>query len=113
MDVIDLTAEERDALYVALAHLAAADGRISDGELAELTELADEMGVPDLRDRVSAAHAAHGSIEALEKAVASVERDDARELIRTLLFDLAQADGNRDDDENDVLDIVTRVWARN
>jgi uncharacterized tellurite resistance protein B-like protein len=112
MDVIDLQPAEREALYAALAHLSAADGRISDGETNELAELAEEMEVPDLRDRLVAAHRAHPHLDDLRKLVATVERVDARELIRTLLFDLAHADGDRGELENDVLDAVTKEWAR-
>jgi len=112
MDVADLTEDERVALYAALAHMAAADGRISDGEHHEIGELAEEMGVPDLRDRLMQAHSDHPTIEALSELVATVKRRDAREMINTLMFDLAHADGERGDKENDVLDAVTRAWAR-
>ncbi len=40
------------------------------------------------------------------------ERDDAREFIRAVLFDLAQSDGQRSSEEDDVFHVVTRVWAR-
>jgi len=112
MDVADLNEDERTALFTALAHLAAADGRISDGEHHELGELAEEMGVPDLRDRVTQAHRDHPELDDLKKLIATVQRPDAREMINTVLFDLAHADGERGERENDILDAITREWAR-
>jgi len=112
MDVADLNDKERTALYAALAHLAAADGRISDGEHHELGELAEEMGVPDLRDRLMIAHRDHPTLDDLRAVIRTVDRRDAREMINTLLFDLAHADGERGELENDVLDAITREWAR-
>jgi len=112
MDVTELEPAEREALYVALAHLSAADGRISDGETAEIAALADEMEEPDLPDLVTKALSDHPELDDLRAIVSKVERDDARELIRTLLFDLAHSDGERGEQENDVLDAITRQWAR-
>ena len=112
MEVTDLQPDERVALYTALAHLAAADGRVSDGETAELAALAEEMEVPDLRDRLLEAHEAHPELDDLRRVVGKVKRDDARELVRTLLFDLAHSDGERGELENDVLDAITREWAK-
>lgn len=112
MNVEDLTEVEREALVAALCVLANADGRVGHKERAEIEALADELGAPDLTDKLAEVSTRIRTIEDLTPIIAHVIRDDARELIRTILFDLANADGVRSAKENGVLDLITREWAR-
>jgi len=45
-------------------------------------------------------------------AAKNVVKEDARELIHTLLHDLAQADGNRVRKESALLNELSLAWAR-
>ena len=74
--------------------------------------LGDELGVQALPTLLADARRVYPTRERLLEAVGTVRRRDARELIRTLLIDLATADGDRGDEENALLSEVTRVWAR-
>lgn len=112
MDVRELTQDERQVLFGLLAYTASADGEIGDGELRELELLGDELGVEALPSALAEARRTWPSRERLLEAVGTVRRRDARELIRTLLIDLATADGDRGDEENALLSEVTRIWAR-
>ena len=112
MNVRELTHEERQVLFGLLAHVAAADGSVGDGEREELDLLGAEMGVEPLQGAIDEARKTFPTRESLLAAVGTVTRKDARELIRTLLIDLATADGDRTDEENELLSDITRVWAK-
>jgi uncharacterized tellurite resistance protein B-like protein len=112
MNVRDLRKDEWEVLLALLAHLAEADDRIDPAEVLEVHGIADEIGAEDVMSALMRARAAVRTRQDLLDAAARVDRDEARELMRTLLFDLAQADGDRSPAEREILDAVTRVWAR-
>jgi uncharacterized tellurite resistance protein B-like protein len=112
MDVRELTQDERQVLFGLLAYVAAADGEVGEGELRELELLGDELGVEALSTALADARNVYPTRERLLDAVGTVRRRDARELMRTLLIDLATADGDRGHEENALLSEVTRIWAR-
>ena len=109
MNPADLTDPERQALYGLLVTVADADGRIEEGELDELDALAEELDV----DLYSAMATARELVPDLDRALAlagQVVRPEARTLIRTLLSDLAQGDGERSETELAVLAGLARIW---
>jgi uncharacterized tellurite resistance protein B-like protein len=112
MNLEDLNDVEQRALEAALYLLVNADGRVRHQERKEVEALAEELGDPQLADRVRDAGERVNSVDDLTPLVAKVEREDAQELIRTVLFDVAQADGQRSGNENAVINLVTREWAR-
>ncbi len=112
MNLTDLTEMERRAMEAAIYLIVNADGRVGHKEREEVEALADELDDPELPARISAIGNRVSSIDDLVPLVANVEREDAREMIRTVLFDLAQADGERSNAENEVINLVTREWAR-
>lgn len=112
MNVRDLTSTEREVLFALLGHLTHADQRDDPDEARELVALGEEMGIDDLPGEVSRAGAVVRTRTELLNLAETVEREDARELIRTLLFDLANADGERSAPEADLLDGITLRWSR-
>lgn len=112
MNVKDLLPDEWEVLLALLAHLAEADDHIDPAEVLEVHGLADEIGATDVMNALMRARAVVRTRQELLDAAARVQRDEARELMRTVLFDLAQADGDRSAAEREILDAVTRVWAR-
>lgn len=112
MDVRDLTDDERQVLFGLLAHLVAADRRIDPGEAAELDALGEEMGVGSLNDAFVQARKTFATAEDALGAVPRIDRKDARELIRTLLHDLASSDGERSPEEDRILRKLDGLWPR-
>ena len=112
MNVDELSETEREALTAAVSLLANVDGRVGYREREEIEALAEELEDPDLPKRLAAAAETIQTLDDLLPLVVRVVRPDAREIIRTILFDLAHADGQRTDAENEILDLVTREWAR-
>lgn len=112
MQVQELNDIEREVLLALLAHLAEADARIDPGEVLEIDALAEEMGITNIRERLMRARGATQTRQDLLAALQKVTRPDARDLIRTVLSDLAQSDGERTPAETELLDAVAGVWAR-
>lgn len=111
MNVRDLEPAEWEVLLAMLGHLAEADARIDPGEVLEVQGLAEEFGEEDVMSRIMRARAQVQTRDDLLAAAKGVTRPAARELMRTILMDLAQADGERSDAERALLDDITRVWA--
>ena len=112
MNLRDLTEPERDALAAGLYLLVNADGRVRHQERQEIDALGRELQSDGLGDRVASMGDHVRELDDLLPLVRQVERDDAREMIRTVLIDAAQSDGLRTQDENAVIDRITREWAR-
>lgn len=112
MRATDLDDTERLALLTALGHLATADQRLVHDEVAELHALAAEIGERQLLQRIIVARNDAPTEADLARVIAQVKRPEAREWIRTFLFDLSVSDGHRNVPESDVLDLITREWAR-
>lgn len=112
MDVRELTPEERQVLFGLLAHLVAADTRVDPGEAAELDALGEEMGIDSLHEAFREARASFARADDALGAAVRVERKDARELVRTLLHDLATSDGERSVEEERILQQLDELWPR-
>ncbi|MCA9493851.1 MAG: TerB family tellurite resistance protein [Myxococcales bacterium] len=112
MDANELTPDERRILFGLVGRVASADGTVAAGELHEIAELGEELGV-DADAAIAEAREHYATLDDLLAAVATVEREAARQFIRTVLFDLASSDGDRGDEENELLSEVTRIFARN
>lgn len=106
-------AELNDAECLALVGLAKvlvrADGVFSDEEKAALGRLGAEVGAEKWTRALKAAAETLRSNEALDAAVAEVERPEAREAIHQALEGLADSD-DVSGPEASVLDKVARLW---
>lgn len=111
MQAADLTDGERQVLYALLSHLAEADARIDPDEMLEIDMLAEELGLEGIQEKMLRARAVVQTHADLVAALARVVRPDARELIRTVLFDLAQSDGEVSAPESALLALVKAAWA--
>lgn len=111
MNLADLDDTERLAL-VALAHaMAAADGEHSEEEMSEFRELAHEIGHDGFEAALAAARARFPTRDAaIAFAETAVTRRGAREIIHTVLVDLAGADGISAD-ERSLIDHVRTMWG--
>ncbi len=112
MNVQDLTIDERLALLGIVAHVAAADGVINSSERAELKALAEELGLDELKSQIRGALERFPTRQDLLNYVGVIDREEAKELIRTIAMDLAQADGDRSEEETGLISDVIAVWAR-
>ncbi len=111
MEARDLTADERHVLFGLVGRLAGADGVIAHGEVEEIEALGEEIGC-DPQAAIAAANERFPNLDGLMEAAANLEREEARQLLRTLLIDLASSDGDRGVEENALLSKVTRLWAK-
>lgn len=113
MQIHELTLDERQVMFGLLAHLATADAAVTAGESAELAALGEEMGVESLSSTIAAARVAFRTPDDVLVAARRVDRPDARELIRTVLLDLAGADGERSEVEQALIAKLHATWGMN
>jgi uncharacterized tellurite resistance protein B-like protein len=106
----DLTPDEQLALVGLVVHLVDADGQASTEEMIEFREVAVEMGRKEFDAAFRTAKQRFNSKEDAIAFARSVERPWARELILTVLHDLAQADGISDE-ERALIDAVGGHWG--
>lgn len=107
MNMSELNDAERSVLIDLLAQLVLVDGDASFEEIKELEEIADELGHDSFDEALSEARGK--AREDVLVAAASVERPGARELIKTVLHDLASVDGVADG-EAALLEEVAALW---
>jgi len=113
VNVVDLSLDAKVALIGLLAHMVDADGEVAEGEAVELLYLGEEMKHPSLQAAVKRSRKSFANRDALLRYAGLIADDDARELIRTLLVDLANSDGFKGRNERALLDDLFEVWARN
>ncbi len=111
MNLSDLQEQERVALVALVVQLMRLDGVSSDDELDELRALGVEMG-PRAFDHAytRAREDVASQAAAIDYARAAVQRPEARELVYTVLADMASADG-LDDAERGFLAAVRELWS--
>lgn len=93
MNLDELEADERIALVGLVLAMVDADTTKSDEEMREFREIAAELGRREFDEAFRVAKAKfHNFDDALAFAKANVARPDAREILFTVLVDLAAAD---------------------
>ena len=108
MDMQDLTLDERMVLIHLVAQMIGADSDTTPEELEEIQALAEEMGHDSFSEAVSAAR--HKSLTEVLAYAKVVERDDAWQLIRTVLIDIAAVDGVSIEEAR-IIDNVETIWG--
>lgn len=110
MDMCDLTADERMALVGLAGFLIAADGRVSTEELEELKAIGSEMGSGAFHEAAQASSRRFSTPDELLDFAATLTRPDARELMHTVLVDLAVSDAV-DDSERVFIRKLADAWG--
>lgn len=113
MELQDLTPEERVGLAALVVQMLDADNDLSPEEMQEYREIADEMGPAEFQ----AAYQEATTRGATERAVAlelagAIERPAVRELVHTILVDLAAADFVAEE-ERELIRTVAKMWGIN
>ncbi len=110
MNPTDLTDEEMLALICLSRVMVAADGQLGVEEMEELNEIGMDLGVEAFTRVSKLADAEVNTTERALELAANVDRADAREMILTMLGDLAGVDGV-DDSERQFLAEVRSAWG--
>ena len=111
MNAIDMNDLELQALTGLIGHVMRADGSIDPGEKQELEFLGAELGLSDFHSRVNDVLTKYPSHSDILSIACKVEREDARQLIRTILLDMAQSDGDRGQEELELVEKVMKAWG--
>jgi uncharacterized tellurite resistance protein B-like protein len=93
MNLTDLNSDESLALIGLVAQMVSADGEMSEEEMAELGHLGAEMGQDAFAAAFEAQKSRFSSLDDAVEFAATIENQEAREMIHTCLVDMAQTDG--------------------
>jgi uncharacterized tellurite resistance protein B-like protein len=113
MNLTDLTHEERVALVALVVQMVGADGHRTDEEMAEFREIADEMGKRDFDEAMREVQILAGTrAEAIAYAKSALTRPGARDIVYTILVDLAGADYVSDEEKALIRDVATALGVQ-
>ncbi|HHO52597.1 MAG TPA: TerB family tellurite resistance protein [Deltaproteobacteria bacterium] len=110
MDLKDLTEAERRSFFGLLTTMVDADGKVAEEELEEIDALAEEMEI-DLCAALEEARAQFRDRDAALESASEIQRTEARELVQTVLHDLAQRDGEQSPEELQLLADLRALWS--
>ncbi len=110
MRITDLNKEERLALIGWSKLIIRADKEFSDEEADELKKLAQEMGTALFKEAVAEAKETLKTIDDLKALAEKITSQEARELIFSVLYDIA-VPGTIVDEEAKVLQWLAKTWG--
>lgn len=112
MDLAELNEEERVALVALIVQMVGADSGRSPEEMAEFRAIAEEMGRRAFDDALGAALRVAGREQAIELARGTFVRPEVRELVHTVLVDLASADFVSDEERGLIREVAAAIGVQ-
>lgn len=109
MNLTELTPDEKICLVGLVVQMIREDGQISPEEQAEFDELSAEMGPAAFEEALTASRARFTGRDAVLAHAATVFRAEARQIIHTVLVDMASTDGISESEET-LLRAVGQLW---
>lgn len=110
MELADLETDEQVALLSLIVQMIGADEGRSPEEMQEFREIADEMGRKAFDDALQLALKQGATRDDALALAGRVERPAAREIMHTVLVDLAAADFIADE-ERELIRAVAGLWG--
>jgi tellurite resistance protein len=108
MTLDDLSQSEQVVLLALVGLMARMDGSVSPEELSLLEQIADQIG-PERFDAARDAAASLADNAAILRAAAAVQRQEAREVIFELAYDIAMRDTIAES-EAGLLNALAEMW---
>ena len=109
MELRDLSHEERLALVALLEVVLESDRVVSDGEVADIDRVVNELGQDEYQRLVPEVDRRFPTEDELKAFLPSITRQDARELIYGTVLDTAIED-SVDPRESELLDWLAALW---
>lgn len=109
MELEDLNADERIALVGLVREVVMADSQVSEDEIDEVAEIVDAFGEEGYQAAVEAFDARFADEESFRRFLATITRQEARELIYGTVLQGAAADAI-EGGESELLSWLADVW---
>lgn len=109
MDIHDLNELEELVLIRLLKAVIRADSQLTHHEGAEMKRVAVAMGPARFMERIEQARQLTSRLSDVKAAAVDVKRPEARQLIHSMLTEMAERDG-MDPEEQELLDWVAMTW---
>jgi len=109
MDIKELNHDERMALVALLKAVILAEQQVPIEEVEELQDIVEELGEDTYQSLLTEVDKRFSSEDDVRKCLASISRQDARELIYGTIMEMALA-GSVDCGESEVLGWLADAW---
>jgi len=109
LDIEDLNEDQRTALVGLLKAVVLADGTISDEEIDEVAEVVEALGEDEYQRHLDRFESKFSDLASFQKFLATIEGQDARELIFGTVLSGAAADAI-EKGESDLLSWLAKTW---
>jgi len=109
MELQDLNKDEKLAFVGLMELVLIADEVISDEEKEKLESVISKIGISDYRSLIYTYNKTFTSVERFKSFLLTIERQEARELIYGILYEIAQVDFVHSN-ESSILDWLAENW---
>jgi uncharacterized tellurite resistance protein B-like protein len=108
-----LSKEEKMVLIAVMKYIVSTDGVITDREIDDINNLAEEKGFEDFQKTFNEVDRTIKSIDDLKKHINNVTDEKARMNILKYALEFSEADAEINPHENEILQYMSKQWHIN
>lgn len=108
-----LSKEEKLVLIAVMKYIVSADGNITEREIDDINNLAEEKGFEDFQKTFNEVDRTVQSIDDLKKLINNVSEEKARMNILKHALEFSRADAEINPHENEILQYMSKQWHIN
>jgi hypothetical protein len=108
-----LTKEEKMVLIAVMKYIVSTDGVITDREVDDISDLADEKGFEDFQDLFNEVDETVQSMNDLKNLIKKVENAESRKKILEYAIEFSRADADVNPHEIEILQYMSKEWHIN
>jgi hypothetical protein len=105
------TKEEKMVLIAVMKYIVSTDGLVTDREVDDINDLAEEKGFEDFQAIFNEVDRAVQSIEDLKNLIGNVENEGSRKKILQYAIEFSRADADVNPHEIEILKYMSTVWS--
>lgn len=106
-----LTNEEKMVLIAVMKYIVSTDGVITEREIDDINDLADEKGFEDFQKVFDEVDRTVKSLDDLKKLIRQVSNDASRKNILRYAVEFSRADADINLQENEILKFMSKEWG--
>ncbi|MBP7735869.1 MAG: TerB family tellurite resistance protein [Spirochaetes bacterium] len=107
------TKEEKMVLIAVMKYIVSTDGIVTDREVDDINELAEEKGFEDFQEIFNEVDRTVKSMDDLKKLVKQIEHEGSRKKIIKYAVEFSRADADVNPHEIEILKYMCNVWNIN
>lgn len=105
-----LTKEEKMVLIAVMKYIVSTDGIITEREVDDINDLADEKGFEDFQNLFNEVDRTVTSMEDLKKLIKDIKNEESRKKIISYAIEFSRADADINPHEIEILQYMSKEW---